>query len=109
MVLEKSSSTTIRARDTNALSIFHALQACSIASNASRRAVILAGQFSFNSADPGGFSMMITPSRFLGLAVGLAIGFATLSAQADDAIGQVKTAKGDVKVLRHGSVQPLAV
>ena len=53
--------------------------------------------------------MMIMPSRFLGLAVGLAIGFAAFSAQADDAIGQVKTAKGDVKVLRHGSVQPLAV
>jgi hypothetical protein len=53
--------------------------------------------------------MMITPSRFLGLAVGLAIGFAAFSARADDAIGQIKTAKGDVKVLRHGAVQPLAV
>jgi hypothetical protein len=51
--------------------------------------------------------MMITPSRFLGLAVALAIGLASFSARADDAIGQVKTAKGEVMVLRHGSLQPL--
>ncbi|HEX4028666.1 MAG TPA: FecR domain-containing protein [Rhizomicrobium sp.] len=53
--------------------------------------------------------MMITPSRILGLAVALAVGFAAFSAQAEDAIGQVKTAKGDVKVLRHGATQSQAL
>lgn len=53
--------------------------------------------------------MMITPSRFLGVAVTLAVSFMAVSAQAEDAIGQIKTAKGDVKVLRHGAAQPLAV
>lgn len=53
--------------------------------------------------------MMTASSRFLGLAVALAIGCTAFSAQADDPIGQVKTAKGDVKVLRHGAAQPLAV
>jgi hypothetical protein len=53
--------------------------------------------------------MVITSSRFLGLAVVLAIGFTAISARAEDAIGQVKTAKGEVKVLRHGAPQPLAV
>jgi hypothetical protein len=51
---------------------------------------------------------MIT-SRILGLAMALAVGLATFSAQAEDAIGQVKTAKGDVKVLRHGATQPQAL
>ena len=53
--------------------------------------------------------MMMTPSRFLGLAVALAVSCAAFSAQAEDIIGQVKTAKGEVKVLRHGAAQPLAV
>lgn len=52
---------------------------------------------------------MIASSRFFGLTVALAIGCAASCAQADDWIGQVKTAKGDVKVLRHGATQPLAV
>ena len=53
--------------------------------------------------------MRITPSRFLGLAMALAISFTGLAARADDSIGQVKTAKGDVKVVRHGATQPLNV
>lgn len=52
---------------------------------------------------------MITPSRFLGLAVALAVSCAAFSARAEDTIGQVKTAKGEVKVLRHGATQSLAV
>ena len=52
---------------------------------------------------------MIMPSRFLGFVVALAVSFTAFSAQAEDAIGQVKTAKGEVKVLRHGAAQPLAV
>jgi len=53
--------------------------------------------------------MMITPSRFLGMAVALAISATSFSAYAEDSIGQVKTAKGDVKVMRHGAALPLAV
>ncbi len=53
--------------------------------------------------------MTVTPSRFLGLAVALAISFAGPAARADDSIGQVKTAKGDVKVVRQGASLPLAV
>src|SRR5271168_602732 len=105
MVLEKSSSTTILVRDTKAMSIFHVLQACSMASSAACREFIFAGQFSVNSAGPGGFSMMIMPSRFLGFAVALAVGFTAFSASAEDAIGQIKTKMGDVKVLRHGAAQ----
>ncbi|HMH66232.1 MAG TPA: FecR family protein [Rhizomicrobium sp.] len=52
--------------------------------------------------------MRITPSRILGCAVALAIGFAG-AAWADNPIGQVKTLKGDVKVVRQGKVLPLAV
>lgn len=52
---------------------------------------------------------MRKPSRFLGLAAALAVSFAAFPAQAEDTIGQVKTAKGDVKVMRHGAAQPLAV
>lgn len=53
--------------------------------------------------------MTVTPSRFLGLAVMLAVGFGGFTARADDAIGQVKTAKGEVKVVRHGAALPLVV
>ena len=53
--------------------------------------------------------MMIKRSRFLGLAVAVAVSVAAISAQAEDSIGQVKTAKGEVKVLRHGAAQPLNV
>jgi hypothetical protein len=53
--------------------------------------------------------MMITSSRFLGLAVALAITCTVFSARAEDAIGQVKTKMGDVKVLRHGAPQALSV
>ena len=52
---------------------------------------------------------MIMPSRFLGFAVALAVSFTAFSASAEDAIGQIKTKMGDVKVLRHGAAQPLAV
>jgi hypothetical protein len=51
--------------------------------------------------------MTITPSRILGLAAALVLCCA--AAHAEDSIGQVKTAKGDVKVMRHGAAQPLAV
>jgi len=51
---------------------------------------------------------MPMPSPFFGLAVALVLGCAT-AAYADDAIGQVKTKIGDVKVLRHGIPQPLSV
>lgn len=51
--------------------------------------------------------MIITPSRFLGIAMALAV--SVTGALAEDSIGQIKTAKGDVKVLRHGAAQPLAV
>src|SRR5277367_42923 len=53
--------------------------------------------------------MMIMPSRFLGFVVALAVSFTAFSASAEDAIGQIKTKMGDVKVLRHGAAQPLAV
>jgi hypothetical protein len=52
---------------------------------------------------------MIMPSRFLGFVVALAVSFTAFSASAEDAIGQIKTKMGDVKVLRHGAAQPLAV
>lgn len=52
---------------------------------------------------------MIAPSRLLGIAVVLAVSFAAHSVRAEDAIGQVKTRTGDVKVLRHGASQPLSV
>ena len=39
----------------------------------------------------------------------LVVGTPALSAAADDAIGQVKTKMGDVKVLRHGVSQPLSI
>ena len=42
--------------------------------------------------------MRLTSSRILGCAIALAISCASLAVRADDAIGQVKTAKGDVKV-----------
>jgi hypothetical protein len=51
--------------------------------------------------------MIITPSRILGLAAALLLSCA--AAHAEDSIGQVKTAKGDVKVVRHGQALPLAV
>jgi len=41
--------------------------------------------------------------------VALAVSFTAFSASAEDAIGQIKTKMGDVKVLRHGAAQPLAV
>ena len=53
--------------------------------------------------------MMTLPSRFWRIAVALALGFAAHPAHAEDAIGQVKTRTGDVKVLRHGASQPLSV
>jgi hypothetical protein len=53
--------------------------------------------------------MMIRSSRFLGLAAAIAITCAAFSAQAEDAIGQVKTKMGEVKVLRHGATLPLAI
>jgi hypothetical protein len=52
---------------------------------------------------------MIRPSRLSGLVLALAISCAAFSARAEDSIGQVKTAKGDVRVLRHGTALPLAV
>ncbi len=52
---------------------------------------------------------MIRPSRLSGLVLALAISCAAFSARAEDSIGQVKTAKGDVRVLRHGAALPLAV
>lgn len=39
----------------------------------------------------------------------VAVSFAAIPAQAEDSVGQVKTAKGDVKVLRHGATLPLNV
>ncbi|HWM60759.1 MAG TPA: FecR domain-containing protein [Rhizomicrobium sp.] len=51
--------------------------------------------------------MRIRPSGILGCAIALAMSFAT--AQADDAIGQVKTKTGTVSVQRHGKTQPLAI
>ena len=53
--------------------------------------------------------MTIMPSQMLTLVATFFLSFATISAQAEDVIGQVKTEKGDVKVLRHGMAQPLAV
>ena len=52
---------------------------------------------------------MMIKSRIFGLAVILAFDCATMPAKADDAIGQVKTRTGDVKVLRHGAPHPLSV
>jgi len=52
---------------------------------------------------------MNVSSRLLMVAVALAGGFAAHPACAQDAIGQVKTRIGDVKVLRHGAFQPLSV
>ena len=53
--------------------------------------------------------MMIVRSRIFGLAVILAISCTAVPVKAEDAIGQVKTRTGDVKVLRHGALQPLSV
>ena len=52
---------------------------------------------------------MKAPLRYLGFAVTLALSVPAFPAQADDAIGQIKTRMGDVKVLRHGVPQPLSV
>jgi hypothetical protein len=52
--------------------------------------------------------MRITPSNILGCAVALAMGFAN-PAWAENPIGQVKTIKGDVTVVRQGKVLPLAI
>src|SRR5579864_8983891 len=102
MVLEKSSSTTMRTRDTKERSIFHLLQACSIAASAACNALNRAGQDSVNSAGSGGFFTMTLPSRVLMVAVALAASLAVQPAAAEAAIGQVKTRTGEVKVLRHG-------
>jgi len=51
---------------------------------------------------------MPMPSQFFGLGVAFVLACAT-AAYADDAIGQVKTKIGDVKILRHGVPQPLSV
>jgi hypothetical protein len=51
--------------------------------------------------------MRIMSSGVLGCAIALGIGFAGFAARADDAIGQVKTSRGDVRV-QHKS-QPIAL
>src|SRR5471030_2873253 len=107
MVLEKSSSTTISARDTKAGSIFHALQACSIAPNAACRPSMVAAYS--GSAGSGEFSMNIR-SSILGCAVALAIAVAGSAARADDAIGQIKKASGMVRVVHQdGKTDPVKV
>ena len=52
---------------------------------------------------------MTLPSRFLMVAIAFAASLAVHPAAAEDAIGQVKTRTGEVKVLRHGAAQPLSV
>src|SRR3954468_6061670 len=107
MVLEKSSSTTINARDTKSGPIFHALQACSIAPSAARRPSIVAAYSS--SAGSGEFFMNIR-SLGLGCAIALAIAVAGTTVRADDAIGQVKKASGMVRVVHQdGKTDPVKV
>jgi hypothetical protein len=53
--------------------------------------------------------MIKAPLRYLCLAVTLAVIIPAFSARAEDAIGQIKTRMGDVKVVRHGVPQPLSV
>src|SRR5579875_4140070 len=53
--------------------------------------------------------MTIRLARLWACAASLAVCFGSLSALADAAIGQVKTAKGDVKVLHNGATQPLRI
>jgi len=53
--------------------------------------------------------MILRPLRCWGLAAVLAASCSISTAHADDAIGQVKTKMGDVRILRHGASQPVSV
>src|SRR6185312_15710630 len=115
MVLEKSSSTISRTRDTKPGSRFHVTPVWSIASSDAIRPSVVAGKLNLSSlaidtpSNRDGTLMrgIISKNTLYGLALLCAL--MPYTARAADPIGQVKAADGPVTVERGGASQPVAV